>query len=170
MSTDGEMSCISIKQDGAPLEQPEKVDILTGPKELPEQVIQKYAEATGVSVIRLRDLAKRGLFGELVRKLGAASQGSWMLMESEDMIKEGLKSIDSMLGDYAHDPKAVASLVKARLGYVDLWIKAAEAHISGSPGGPEGSDQRPQNVPPPPLVPIQINVSPNQVSITEQPK
>lgn len=167
MSTDGEMNCISIKPDNAPLEVSEKVEIVKGPKELPESVIQAYAKATGQPVIRLQELARRGLMGDLVQRLGASRQGSWMLLESEDKILNGMKAIDDMMGDYAHDPKAIATLVKARLGYVDLWIKVAIGHIESKRDGPEDSGQTPQNIPPPPLVPVQILISGNNVSTSE---
>lgn len=164
MSTDGEMSCISIKPDDAPLEVQEKVEVVKGPKELPESVIQAYAKATGQAVIRLQEMARRGILGELVQKMGASRQGSWMLLESEDKILSGMKAIDDMMADYAHDPKAIATLVKARLGYVDLWIKVGLGHIDSKRDAPEDSGQVPQNTPPPPLVPIQINIHKDSVS------
>ena len=164
MSTDGEMSCISIKPEGEPIEASEKVEIIKGPKELPESIIQEYARATGQSVIRLKDLASRAMLGELVQRLGAARQGSAMFIESEDMIKEGIKLVDNMLQEYAHDPKAVSSLMKTRAAFVDQWLRAAEGHIASKKDSPDDSDGKQQNIPPPPLVPIQINNYTNQVA------
>lgn len=170
MSVDGEKSCILIEDKEAPLEVQEKPEILSGPKDLPDSVIAAYAKSTGYSIIKLKALAGRAQMGDLVQKLGACKIGSSMLLESEEMIKEGIKIIDGMIDDYRHDPKAVSSLMRTRQAFTDLWVKASIAHIESRKEQPEGPSEKPQNVPPPPLMPVQINIHDKQVSIHEKPQ
>jgi hypothetical protein len=164
MSMDGKTIVIdplAIKE----LEPAGEVELSKGPKDLSEEDISGYAKRTGVDVIKIKDLARRSSMGELVARLGAAKVGSSMLVDSEAMIKEGIEMCDNLLSEYAHDSKLVGSIMKVRLGFVDLWVKAAQTHIkSRKDAGPEGSEQKPQQTPFPPPAPLQINIQQNAVS------
>lgn len=164
MSMDGNQTAINPLAV-TELEPAGEVDVQRGPKVMPDSELKLYAAATGKNVIKLQDLSKRAVLGDLVQKLGAARVGSSMLIDSEEMIQEGIKLCDNAIADYAHEPDIVASIMKARLGFVDLWVKAAQAHIkSRKDAGLDEPTQKPQNLPPPPLVPVQINIHGKQVS------
>lgn len=142
-----------------------EVEVVKGPKVMADSDLAIYAKFTGKSVIKLKGLSKRATMGELVQKMGAAKVGSSMLIDGEEMIQDGIRICDEAMQSYAHEPDIVAGIIKARLGFVDLWIKSAQAHIkSKRDAGPEDSDSKPHNIPPPPLVPVQINISGNSVS------
>lgn len=164
MNTDGNPTVINPLAVDV-IEPAGEVEVAGGPKMLSDKDLALYAQATGKEVIKIKELAKRSILGELVQKLGAAKVGSSMLVDGEDMIGEGIKLCDQAIGDYAHEPDVVASLIKARLGFVDLWIKSAQAHIkSKKDSGADEPQGKPQNLPPPPLVPVQININGKQVS------
>lgn len=165
MSMDGKTIVIDNPLSLTEFEPPGQVELSKGPKDLSEEDLSNYARRTGVDVIKLKDLAKRAAMGDLITHLGAAKIGSSMLGESEAMIKEGIKMCDEMMSEYAHDSKLVGSIMKVRLGFVDLWVKAAQTHIkSRKDAGAEGSEQKPQQVPFPPPAPLQINIQQNSVS------
>jgi hypothetical protein len=116
MSTDGKM--INIDPLAlTELEPPGEVELSKGPKDLTDSDIAEYARRTGVDVIKLKDLTRRSVMGELVTRLGAAKVGSSMLVDSEGMIKEGIAMCDNLLSEYAHDSKLVGSIMKVRLGF-----------------------------------------------------
>lgn len=164
MSTDGKTIAINPAAL-VELEPAGEVELSKGPKDLSDSDLHEYARRTGVEVVKLKVLSQRSVMGELVTRLGAAKVGSSMLVDSEEMIKEGIKLCDGLLQEYAHDSKLVGSIMKVRLGFVDLWVKAAQTHIkSRKDAGPEGSEQKPQNTPFPPPAPLQINIQQNAVS------
>jgi hypothetical protein len=163
MNTDG--TKVVIESALVPIEPAGEVELVTGPKDLSDSDIEAYAKRTGVTTIKLKALAQRSVMGELVTRLGAAKVGSSMLVDSEEMIKEGIKLCDDMLGEYAHDSKLVGSIMKVRLGFVDLWVKAAQTHIkSRKDAGAEDSDKKPQNTPFPPPPAVTVNIQQNAVS------
>lgn len=169
MNMGGQTSCILIDPE-APLEPPEKVDIIKGPKELPDDIIQEYARATGREVVKLRALSRSAIMGDLAEKMGAHKIGISLLIDSPDMLKDGMKSCDDLVEAYAHDPKAVASIIKSKCQMMDLYIKTGESLISSHKNRPEEPSEKPQNTPPPPLVPVQINIHGNSVSSEPLPK
>lgn len=164
MSTDGKVTVINpLAVDK--VEPAGEVELVKGPKMLSDSDLELYAEAAGKQVIKIKALAKRSVLGELVQRLGASRVGSSMLVDGEEMIQEGIKLCDNSISDYAHDPDVVASIMKVRLGFVDLWIKSAQSHIkSAKDSGLDKPQEKPQNLPPPPLVPVQININGKQVS------
>lgn len=128
MSTVG-MTHVTSPVDVEVIEPPGEVEIVTQPKDLSDSDIAEYARRTGVETITVKVLARRSVMGELIQKLGAAKIGSSMLIDSETMIQDGIKICDQMLQDYAHDLKLVGSIMKARLGFTELWVKTAQTHI-----------------------------------------
>ncbi len=163
MNMDGDVKTFDVATT-APVGLPEVVEINDGPKSLTEAQLREYAKATGVKLVKLKELRKRNILGDLVQKLGAAKHGSWMLVESEDMILDGIKQIDKAIDDYQHDAQAIATLMKTRAALVDLWLKAAQAHIkSRKDGGAESSSEKPQQMPFPPASPVQTNIQVNVV-------
>lgn len=168
MNMDGTIPVIN-PMDVVAIEEPGEVTISTGPKDLTDKELEDYAKRTGAEIVVLRALSNRSVMGELVQRLGAAKVGSSMLVDSEKMIKDGITLCDGMISEYAHDSKLVGSIMKVRLGFVDLWVKAASSHIeSRKNAGPEGSPEKPQQVPFPPSVPLQINIQNNTLSKPDQ--
>lgn len=148
-----------------------EVELHPGPKDLQESDLKEYAERTGVTVIKLKGLQKRAIMGELVQRLGALRVGSSMLIESEEMIRDGITICDQLLKEYAHEPILVGAIIKTRLGFVQEWGKTAKAHISSrKDAGIEDSDKTPQNIPFPPATAVQNNIQLNVVSNPDQPK
>lgn len=163
MNTDGQTTCILAEPvEELSLEPAGDVKIAKLPKDISNSEIEHYAKLTGQTAVKLKELAKRAMLGDLVQRIGAARLGSSMLVDSEDMIKKGIELCDDWISDYAHDPKAVSSILKTRAMLVDMWIKAAQAHVESQKiTSPDDSEGKPQNTPPPPLVPVQINISSN---------
>lgn len=130
--------------------------------ELSMSEIEAYARKTGRSVVKIEALAKRAIHGDLMERLGGSRVGSAMLIESEDDIRQGIQVCDEFIERFANVPDAVPAIMKVRLGYVDLMIKAAHTHIkSKKDAGPDMSQQPPQNIPFPPSVPVQVNIQTN---------
>lgn len=164
MSEDGMIPAINPLSK-AELEPIGPVKIVSGPKDLSDEDIQDYARRIGVDTVKVKAISNRSIMGELVQRLGAVRVGGSMLIESEQMIQDGIKLCDEMLSTYAHDSKLVGSIMKVRLGFVDLWVKAAQSHITSAKNLPvEDSEKKPQQVPFPPPVPVQINIQANSVS------
>lgn len=142
-----------------------EVELSNGPKELSEEDLESYSRRTGVKVIEIKELAKQAAMGDLITHLGASKLGSSSLIKSEGMIKEGIAMCDNLMAEYAHDSKLVGSIMKVRLGFVDLWVRAAQTMIkSRKDAGVEGSEQKPLQTPFPPPQPLQINIQQNAVS------
>lgn len=143
------------------IEPPGKVTI-KDKSELSLDEIEAYARKTGRSTMSIHALAKRAILGELTERLGGSRVGSAMLIETEDDIRAGIKVCDDFIERFANVPEAVPSIMKVRLGYVDLLVKAAHTHIkSKKDAGPDMSMQPPQNIPFPPSVPVQVNIQTN---------
>lgn len=133
-----------------------------GKESLTQAEIASYARRTGKPIIRIQNLQRSAVMGELSERLGGVRIGSSMLLESEEMITSGIKTCDELIDLYRGDPESVAHLVRARHGFVDLWVKVAHTHIkSKKDSGPDIALQPPQNVPFPPSVPVQVNVQTN---------
>lgn len=155
----------------APVSEPAgEVDIIKAPKELSQKDIDSATRALGIKKIKIKELGHRAVIGDLIQRIGAAKQGSYMLLASENMIQEGIKQLDRMLDGYAHEPEVMAQLAKHRVALIDLWIKAAQAHIkSKRDAGTESPAQTPQNVPFPPSSPVQVNVQVNNMEGEQKP-
>lgn len=164
MSMDGKTTVINPLAVGE-FEPAGEVEVHKGPKVLPDKDLAEYAEATGQSVLKLKEHARSAVLGELAQRLGTDRLGNAMLLNSPDMILEGIRQIDKMIDDYAHEPKVIGSLVKARLGLIEQYGRIAHTLIkSKRDSGPEVPIEKPQNEPPPPLMPVQINIHGNSVS------
>ena len=136
--------------------------------ELSMREIEAYARKTGRSVVKIEALAKRAILGELTERLGGSRVGSAMLIESEDDIRQGIQVCDEFIERFANVPEAVPAIMKVRLGYVDLLVKAAHTHIkSKKDAGPDMSNQPPQNTPFPASVPVQVNIQTNVTQPSE---
>lgn len=172
MISDGlEVSTIpEVEAEVTEIEPAGEVAVINGPKQLSQSDIRAYAKATGKTILTLKDMSRRAVLGDLVQKLGAAKMGSSMLIDSEKMIKDGIEQCDEMMETFKHIPEIVTMVVKCRLGFVDLWVRVAQAHIkSRKDYGPDISDMKPLAMAFPPAATVQNNVQVNLVG-SEKPQ
>lgn len=164
MSTDGNLTVINPL--AVTVSEPAgEVEVQKGPKPMADKDIQAYAEMTGQTVLKIREISQSSILGELMQRIGTEKIGNAMLIKNQEMILDGLRECTSMIGDYAHEPNVVAMLAKVKLGLIGEWNKAAHTFIrSKRDSTSEEPNNIPQNIPPPPLVPVQINIHGNQVS------
>lgn len=151
-------STIAINPLAVSTTAPMKVEIKNQPRCLDATELAHYAKATGKSVVMLKELARRAATGAFLGNIGAARMGHSMLVDGEEHIASILKDCDDMMAQYSNSPDMAAVVLKTRLGLAELWVKMAQAHIdSGRKAALESPQEEPQNKPPPPLMPVQIN-------------
>lgn len=138
-------------------EAPLTVEISKGPKMLGNKELEEYSRLTGVKVVKLKEIKKKAILGELIEKLGAAQYGTAILFESPEMITDALKQCDEMIETYRGEPEVAAGLMKAKVALIDLQVKAGQALIKSKKDaavGPEVTQLRPSF---PAGIAIQVN-------------
>lgn len=142
-----------------------EVELKGEPRCISQTILAKYAKATGMEVVKLRGLARRAAAGDFIRRLGAVKMGHSMLVDGEEHIARIGKECDAVMEQHGENPDVVAVVLKAKVALAELWVKIAGSHMDGGKRTTsEDSNEKPQNLPPPPLMPVQINIHGNQVS------
>lgn len=161
MSSDG---TIVVTPDVAVQDQhPAPVEISTRPRELTQAQLRDYAQATGKKLVKIKDIGRTAILGELIERLGAARRGAAILVESEDDIAQGIELAKQTLERHQGDPIGAASALRVLLGFVDLKVKTAHTLIRSKKDSSENSETKPLTTPFPPAAPLQVNIQNNLV-------
>lgn len=143
---------------------PEHVTLPVAPVKITEEEARTAAKALGLKPVRVRRLSRHAVIGKYMEQLGAAQIGVGKLLVTDQQIEKGIKLCDRFLGDYAHVPEVVASLMRVRLGLTTAMMKAAHTLIKVNVDSGAVAESQPLVQSFPANAPVHVNTQVNIVA------
>lgn len=165
----GHANCMSDESNTAVVKvEPVGLPTPTGNKVTEEEAVEA-CRVLNLKPIRIKRLAKSAVVGKFMSQLNAVHIGTGRLLMCDKEIEKGVKLCDKFMGDYAHEPEVIASLMKVRLGLLEAMMKSAHTLIKVNRDSGVVEDVKPLLAAFPPNQPVQTNVQVNIVAKESQP-